>query len=440
VLDEIREAAGTIPGGSITVEKESSGPPTGKPVQIEISGEDFDELIVTANRFKALLDSIQIPGIEELDLDLETGKPEVRLNINRDRATAYGLSTGQIGTLMRTAINGNEVSKFRDGEDQYPIVVRLDERYRQDLGAMRNLLITFMDQKGGGLKQIPAAAVADFDYTETVGGVRRKELKRVITIGSNVLDGYNANQINQRIRELIEQFNAPAGVAFKQGGEQEDQQETTEFLGGAMVTALLLILLILVILFNSIGQTMIILLQVLFSVIGVLLGFALTGMTISIAFTGVGIVALAGIVVNNGILLLEFTNQLKKEGWRTRPAIVEAGKIRLKPVLLTATSTILGLVPLAIGLNMDFSTLFTDLDPNIFFGGDSAAFWGPLSWTIIFGLIFATLLTLVVVPALYLIYYRGKIRWARRLHRVRLRLKKLDEKGRKPNAEPAVLD
>jgi multidrug efflux pump subunit AcrB len=237
-----------------------------------------------------------------------------------------------------------------------------------------------------------------------------------------VLDGYNANVINAQIAEVGKRFVFPEGITFMQTGEQEDQKETSDFLGLAMMISVMLILFILVTMFNSIGKTLIILSQVVLSIIGVLLGFAFTQMEFSVVMTGVGVIALAGIVVNNGILLIEFTDMRLKEGARPRQAIVEGGKTRLRPVLLTALSTVLGLVPLAIGLNIDFPGLFSNLEPNFYLGGDNVVFWGPLSWTIIFGLGFATVLTLLFIPAFYFAYYAFKIGWKRKLHRLRLRL------------------
>lgn len=423
LLEEIRDSVQGFAGTEITVEPEQSGPPTGPPINIEIRGEDFEQLVEVSTRFQAYLDSIAIPGVEELTNDLELNKPEIVFRINRDRANRLGINTATLGTVLRTAVNGNEVSQYREGEDQYPIIVRLEEDYRQSLSRLRNLNITFMDMATGSFKQIPASAIADFEIGSSYGGIKRKDLKRVVTVSSNVLEGYNANAINQQIRQLLKSYPLPDGITIELTGEQEDQKETADFLGLAMLLSVMLILFILTTLFNSIGKTFIILSQVLFSVIGVLLGFAIFRMELSIVMTGVGIVALAGIVVNNGILLIEFTDLLKKQGWKTRDAIIEAGKIRLKPVLLTAISTILGLIPLAVAFNIDFPGLFANLEPGIYFGGDNAAFWGPLSWTIIFGLLFATILTLVVVPALYLIYYAMKIRLWRRFNRLRHKLR-----------------
>jgi multidrug efflux pump subunit AcrB len=233
-------------------------------------------------------------------------------------------------------------------------------------------------------------------------------MKRLITVSSNVISGYNENEVVEQIQKALNNYNVPEGFEVQMTGQQEEQAETQAFLNWAMLIALGLIFIILVTQFNSLSKPLIILSEILFSIIGVFLGFALTGMDMSIVMTGVGIVALAGIVVKNGILLVEFMDVLMGEGHELNAAIIEAGKTRLNPVLLTAASTILGLIPLGIGLNFNFITLFTDLDPNIFIGGQSVVFWGPLAWTIIFGLAFATLVTLIVVPVMYLINYKIK--------------------------------
>jgi multidrug efflux pump len=414
-LDKIRAAVKGIPGAEIAVEQERNGPPTGKPINIEVSGEDFDQLARLSQQVKTYLDSLQIPGVEELKSDLQANKPEVLVEIDRERANREGISTGQIGNEIRTAIYGSEVSKFKEGNDDHPIQLRYAFDQRSNIDELLNLKITFRDMAmGGQIRQIPLSAVANVRYTSSYGGIKRKNLKRVITISSNVVSGYTPNEVQEKITSALKSFDMPKGYETVLTGEQEEQKETSGFLGNAMLISLGLIFLILVTQFNSMSKPVIILSEIIFSVIGVLLGFSLFNMAISIVMTGIGIVALAGIVVRNGILLVEFTDLLKEQGYKTRDAIIQAGKTRMTPVILTATATILGLVPLAIGFNIDFVTLFAELDPKIHIGGDSVAFWGPLSWTIIFGLSFATFLTLILVPAMYYISYTAKIR-AKRL-------------------------
>jgi multidrug efflux pump len=247
------------------------------------------------------------------------------------------------------------------------------------------------------------------DYTSTLGSVKRKNQKRVITLKSNVLNGYTPTAVNQQLAQSIANFKKiPDGVTIKQTGEGEQQAETGAFLGKALFIALGFILLVLVLQFNSVGKSVIILTEILFSVIGVILGFAITKMEVSVIMTGLGIVGLAGIVVKNGILVIEFADELRSRGMKTRAAVIEAGKTRIIPVLLTAMAAILALIPLAVGFNINFITLFSELNPHIYFGGDNAVFWKPLSWTIIFGLAFAFFMTLFMVPSMYLIYERLK--------------------------------
>ena len=402
-LDKIREAVKGIPGAEITVDQERNGPPVGKPISIEIYGDDFTELANASNGIKRYLDSLQIGGVEELKSDLQNNKPELVVDIDRERANREGIFTGQIGSEMRTAVYGKEVSKFRDDNDDYPIMLRMVESQRNDIDALLNMKITYRDMTTFGIRQVPLSSVAKVHYQNTYGGIKRKNQKRLITLSSNVLNGYNPNEVVANVTAAIEKFPKPDAVVVKMAGEQEDQKESQDFLQLAMLISVGLIFMTLMLQFNSISKTMLIISEVVLSLIGVLLGFSIFKMEISIVMTGVGIVALAGIVVRNGILLVEFTDLLREQGMETKQAIIQAGKTRMTPVILTATATMLGLVPLAVGFNIDFESLFTHFDPHIYFGGDNVAFWGPLSWTMIFGLGFATFLTLILVPAMYLI-------------------------------------
>jgi len=417
-LNEIRNAVKDIPGAEIAVDKVQMGPPVGKPVNIELAGEDLNELVLQSVRFKRYIDSLQIGGIEELKSDFATTKPELLVNLDRERANYEGITAAVVGDAIRTGQLGKEVSKYREGEDQYPIMLRFEDNQRKDIEQLLNLTIAYTDMNTGILRKIPLSAVAQVDYINSYGQINRLNLKRVITLSSNVLDGYNANEINAQLRSVIPAFAAESGVDIRITGEQEDQQETMSFLLKAMLISLFLIMFILVTQFNSMPKALIIVSEVLFSLIGVFLGYMIFGMTVSIIMTGMGIVALAGIVVRNGILLVEFTDVLKRKGVKTRQAIIEAGKTRITPVVLTATATILGLIPLAIGLNINFQTLLSSLNPDVYFGGENVMFFGPLSWTIIFGLSFATFITLIMIPVMYfVIYYRGIRRQRYRLHR-----------------------
>jgi multidrug efflux pump subunit AcrB len=407
-LDSIRNSLKGIPGAEISVDQEKGGPPTDPPVNIEVASEEFDNLIKTAVNLKNYLDSINVPGVEELKMDVDLKNPEITLTVDRERALINGVSSAQIGMQLRTALFGREASKIKEGEDEYKIQIRNEKVQRNSLSDLLNMEIVFRDfASGGQIKRVPISSVVTVDLTSTLGSVKRKNQKRVITLRSNVLTGYTPTAVNIDIAKHIAEFKKkPDDVSIRQTGEGEQQAETGAFLGKALVIALLLILLILVIQFNSVSKPIIILSEIIFSVIGVLLGFAITKMEVSVVMTGIGIVGLAGIVVKNGILVIEFADELRARGLKTREAVVQAGKTRIIPVLLTALAAILALVPLAIGFNIDFVSLFSELDPHIFFGGDNAVFWKPLSWTIIFGLAFAFFMTLVIVPAMYLIAER----------------------------------
>jgi multidrug efflux pump subunit AcrB len=320
-----------------------------------------------------------------------------------------GVSTAQIGMQLRTALFGREVSKIKEGEDEYKIQLRNLEVQRQSLPDLLNMRIVFRDMASGQVKQVPISSLVTVDYTSTYGSIKRKNVKRVITLYSNVAGGYTPTDVNTKLTDAIADFNnINDAVTIRQTGEGQQQAETGAFLSKALLIALALILFILVLQFNSVSKPIIILTEILFSVIGVLLGFALTGMEVSVVMTGIGIVGLAGIVVKNGILVIEFADELRGRGLKTREAVVQAGKTRIIPVLLTALAAILALLPLAFGFNINFVTMFSELNPHIFFGGDSATFWKPLSWTLIFGLSFAFFMTLFMVPSMYLIAERLK--------------------------------
>ncbi|MBI4947751.1 MAG: efflux RND transporter permease subunit [Bacteroidetes bacterium] len=408
-LVKIREAVLGIPGVEITVDQESGGPPTQKPIYIEVSGDKFEDLIASSQSLKRLIDSLQIPGVEDLKSDLQLNKPEIKIDINRERANREGISTAQIGMEIRNAVFGKEVSRFKDDNDDYPIMMRYKESQRNNIDELRNLKMTYRDMNMGGIiRQVPLSTFASVDYTSTYGGIRRKNQKRVITLTSNVLSGFNSNKVVANVQTAMKEFKTPEGVTAVLTGEKEEQKEASDFLGRSLLISIFIILMILILQFNSFSKALIILSEIVLSIIGVLLGLAIFNMDLSIVMTGIGIVALAGIVVRNGILLVEFTDNLMEQGMPLREAVVEGGRIRMTPVLLTATATILGMIPLAIGFNIDFVTMFTELKPHIYFGGDSVAFWGPLSWTIIFGLGFATFITLILVPVMYLISARTK--------------------------------
>ena len=414
VLIEIRALLKDIPGVDIIVDRPSDGPPAGSPVNIEVAGDDYQQLLATAEDIKQFIKTKNILGIEELKLDVEQGKPELPIIIDRQKARRLNVSTGQIGDALRTSLYGKEISTFKDGEDDYPINMRLADKYRYNKEALINQKITFRNQSSGKIVQVPISSIAHAETSSTFSSVKRKDLDRVITIASNVLEGYNATEINNQIKMEMKNYDLPKNTSISFTGEQEKQAEEMAFLSKALLIAVFFIFLILVAQFNSTSTPIIISLTVLLSLIGVLLGLIVFRMEFVIMMTMIGIISLAGIVVNNAIVLIDYTNLVMvrkrlelglEAGILTKEviyeSIVEGGKTRLRPVLLTAITTILGLLPLAIGININFMTLFTKFDPEFYIGGENVAFWGPMSWTIIFGLTFSTFLTLIIVPVMY---------------------------------------
>ncbi|WP_367328323.1 efflux RND transporter permease subunit [Lentimicrobium sp.] len=415
---------GVYPGVVMTIEKQNEGPPVGKAINIEIAGRDFNRLLDITDEAINRMNASRIPGIEGLQIDLDLGQPEMNVTIDREKARRFGLSTGQIASTIRTAVFGSEVSKFKMGEDDYPIQLRMKDEYRYNVASVLNQRITFRDQASGKIVQVPVSAVADVSLSSTYGSVLRKDRDRVITIWSNVIEGYNATEINNQLKPILADMEFPEGYNYRFTGEQEEQAESMAFLIRALLIAVAVILLILVGQFNSVVKPFIILISVLLSTIGVFGGLATFGMNFVVIMTGVGIVSLAGVVVNNAIVLIDYIGLLKANKKtemgidlsddlpvkESIACVIEAGRTRLRPVLLTAVTTILGLIPLAVGLNIDFAGLFSEFDPDIYFGGDNAMFWGPLSWTVIFGLTFATFLTLVVVPSMYHLFYMVRLK------------------------------
>ena len=424
VLREVREAIQGYPGVRIVVDKPGDGPPTGSPINLEIKGDDYGLILETANNLKLFIDMANIPGIEELKLDIDQGKPELLVHVDRQKARRLGISTAQIGSSLRTALYGKEVSTYKDLKDDYPINIRLKNAFRYDRNALMNQKITFRNQSSGRIKQVPISAVATTENNSSFNAVKRIDMDRVVTVYSNVLSGYNATDVNAKIRAFIEDFEIPKGLEISFTGEQEKQAEEMAFLSKALLIAVLLIFLILVAQFNSASTPIIISISVVLSLIGVLFGLLIFRMDFVILMTMIGIISLAGIVVNNAIVLIDYINltiirkrralNLDASEKLTSPqlleCVVEGGKTRLRPVLLTAITTILGLLPLALGININFKTLVTELNPNFYIGGENVAFWGPMGWAIIYGLTFATFLTLVVVPILYYLINKIKTR------------------------------
>ncbi|MFD2517629.1 efflux RND transporter permease subunit [Salinimicrobium flavum] len=424
VLSEVRDAVQGFPGVSIIVEKDAAGPPTGYPINMELQGDDYEKMLIEAENLRDHINSLNIGGIEELNIDVNKSKPELNVTVDRVKAGQLGVSTSAVGQTLRRAIYGEEISTYKEGDEDYEINIRFNENFRYDENALFNQPITFKDQNTGELIQVPISSVASKELTSAFSSIKRKDLKRVITLYSNVLEGYNGNAIVEQLKNELQGYELPKDINLMFTGEQEEQAENMSFLLKALLIGLGGILLILVAQFNSIPKPLIILMAVFLSLAGVFLGMVIFRMDFIIIMTMMGIISLAGIVVNNAIVLVDYTqiiidrkkaalgidvhDVLTKEQYFE--AIVEGGKSRLRPVLLTAITTVLGLIPLAIGLNIDFFTLFTDYDPQIYMGGDNVIFWGPLAWTVIFGLIFATFLTLVVVPAMLYIVNRARVK------------------------------
>ena len=427
IMENIRSEVEQYTAAKITVSKDRMGPPVGKPINLEVKGEDYDKLIVIVERILKVLEDQKVPGVDKLKTDLELDKPEILISVNRDAAQRFGISTGQISQTLRTALLGKEVSKYKEGEDDYPIQVRLDETYRYNLHHLMNMKVTFRNNKGK-IVQVPISTICTMEYSSSYGTVRRLGMDRVVTIFSEVKEGFSPGDIVEQFKNTLKDFPMEEGYSYKFTGELEKQNESSEFMTGALTFAVFLIFLIIVSQFNSVVYPLIILVSVLFSTIGVFLGFGITGMDFVILMCGIGIISLAGVVVNNAIVMIDYMNILKVQrknelGLATGqhlpvhelPELLAlAGKVRLRPVLLTAITTVLGLFPMALSMNIDFASLLIRFDPHFYFGGDSADFWGPMAWTIIFGLTFATFLTLIVVPAMVLISDRLIIKWSKK--------------------------
>lgn len=402
-----------IAGADITVEKPQAGPPTGKPINLELAGPNMDKLKQMSEKVMNILENNPVYSkLEGLDTDLPESRPEVQITVDRQKAAMFGLSTSQVGTTIRQAINGAEASKYRDGKDEYDITVRLDEKYRQDLGTLADLKIM---EEG---RQIPLSSVADWKVTEGYGGIKHKESERVITVSAAVRSEYQANAVLKEVQGVLKPYlnNMPSGYKASWTGQQEDQQEAQQFLEGAFLVALFLIAFILISQFNSIAKPFIVLTSVIMSISGVLYGLVIFQMPFGIIMTGIGVISLAGVVVNNAIVLIDYIDILRtRDNMELEEALVQAGKVRFRPVILTAVTTALGLVPLAIGFNLDFIVLvsqpvefFTHLGEYLYMGGPQAAWWSPMAISVIVGLIFATMLTLILVPVLYSMIESGR--------------------------------
>lgn len=415
IMSNIKDATKDFPKAQITVGKDNMGPPVGKPINVEVKGENYLTLIEEVEKIKKKMEDANLKGVDQLKTDLELGKPMLEISINQEASRRFGLSTMQIAGTIRTALLGKEISKYKQGEDDYKIKLRFKDEYRYNLNNLLNTRITFRNPANGQISQVPISAVATVNYNSTYGSIKRKDMDRVISIYSEVEEGANANELVAQFKDLLSDHEIREGYEFKFTGEQEEQAESMAFLGGAMLIAVFLIFLIIVSQFNSIAGPFIILLSVVMSTVGVFLAFSITQTTFSAMMSGIGIISLAGIVVNNAIVLIDYTNLLRRrkkaaKGMEQKEVlsineikdtIIESGRTRLRPVLLTAITTVLGLFPLAIGLNINFVGLLSQGNAELYWGGQNADFWGPMAWAVIYGLIFSTFLTLVIVPVMY---------------------------------------
>ncbi|WBL25464.1 efflux RND transporter permease subunit [Zunongwangia sp. HGR-M22] len=424
VMEEIRQAVQGFPGASIIVEKDAAGPPAGYPINIELRGEDYEEMLAEAENMRSYIQNLSIEGIEELKIDVNKSKAELQVKVDRRRAGQLGVSTVAVGQTLRRAIYGEEISTYKEGDDDYEVNVRFGDEFRYDENALFNQPITFKNQNNGETVQVPISSLVETDATSSFSAIKRKDLKRVITVYSNVLGDYNANEIVGQLKTELQNYELPEEMSFAFTGEQEEQDDNMAFLLKALLIAIGGILLILVAQFNSLSKPIIIVSAVILSLVGVFFGLIIFQMDFVIIMTMMGIISLAGIVVNNAIVLIDYTqilidrkkNELGLEDsdLLTRAqyfeVIVRGGRSRLRPVLLTAITTVLGLIPLSIGFNIDFFGLMIDYAPGIYIGGDNVIFWGPLAWTVIFGLVFATFLTLIVVPVMFYLVNRAKVK------------------------------
>lgn len=432
VLEKLQKTVTGYPGVVVTVAKNADGPPVGKPINIEIRGKEIEPLLDEAERVKKFIEDRNVPGIEALRIDIDRAKPEMPIIIDREKARRLNVSTYAIADAIRTALFGKEVSTFRieGDDDDYEINVRLKDEYRYNTQQLMDMRITFRDMLTGQIRQVPISSVAKEDYTTTFSAIKRKDLDRVVTVSSNVIAGYNNNEVVQQIKdEMASGYTVSEQNTLRFTGEQEDQAKDMNFLLMSFVVAIFVVFLIIVAQFNSISYPMIVMSTVIFSTIGVFLGLVVFRMDFIILMTMLGIISLIGVVVNNAIVLMDFARLLFARAKRqlgldsdqvipndhSMEALIIAGRTRLRPVLLTAITAVLGLLPLAIGLNFNFFSLFSELDPHIHMGGDNVVFWGPLSWAVIYGLIFATFLTLIMVPVMLLIVQKIKHRrqWKR---------------------------
>ena len=424
-IEDLRAHLAAFTGARLIIDKQEEGPPTGKPVSVEISGDDF---LVLGNLAGQIRERIRnIPGLVDIVDDYDEHLPGIEVRMDVDKAGRYGLTTWDIAGTVRTALYGSEVAKFRMGEDEYDIRVRLQEKFRGKVEDLENLRIFYEG------KQIPLGTVASARFKSSLASITRKDAQRVVTVGAEAAAGYNGNALLAMVQERLSDFILPPGYTISYTGESEDQEEAMAFLSDAFVLALMLIFIVLIAQFASVAVPLVILSSVMLSLIGVLLGLVVMRMPFGIIMTGVGVISLAGIVVNNAIVLLDYIEQLRARGLSKVDAIVKGGVTRFRPVVLTAVTTILGLIPLTTGVSVDFIGMAQGSFAHaLTIGGESSNWWGPMGVAVIWGLAVATFLTLVVVPVMYSsldpvgrFFYKLLIGWWR-------------DRGRSVEAQPAV--
>jgi multidrug efflux pump len=388
-VDEIRKRVADIVGGKITIAMEEEGPPTGAPINIEISGDNFSVLGRLAREVKNII--TQVPHVKDVRDDFVEGTPSVRVLVDRQKAALFGLTTNTIGFALKTAYNGLDVSSFREGDEDYDITVQLRETDRRQVDVLRELLLPTPVGE-----MVPLTTLARIDYAGSIGDITRINNERVVTVKASVDETKIPGPVARaQCEAILKDLPLPPGYGLKFTGEFEFQQESEDFLQKAFLIALLLIFLLLVSQFNSVTQPFIIMTSVILSLGGAFLGLMIFRQPFGIIMTGVGVISLAGVVVNNAIVLIDYTNRLRKRGLALREAVIAAGATRLRPVILTAVTTILGLIPMVTGVSFDFHKF------AISWVSESSQWWRSMAVVVIFGLMVATFLTLVVVPALY---------------------------------------
>jgi len=396
-LDEIRRRVAKIPGVKITVDEQDQGPPTGPPINIELSGESFAVLSRIAEQMKKIV--AQVPHVKDVRDDYQGGLPSVQVHIDRQRAALFGLTTSAIGMALKIAYNGLDVSTYYEGDEDYDITVTLAESDRQVTDILHKLMLPSPSGE-----MVPLTTLATISYKGTIGDIVRKNHERVVTVQANVDEAKTTGTVaREKVMALMEKLDLPAGYTYKFTGEDQEQKESQAFLTNAFILALFLIFFILVTLFNSVVQPVIILTSVILSLGGAFWGLAVIGSPFGVIMTGVGVISLAGVVVNNAIVLIDYTNKLRQKGMAIRDAVIAAGATRLRPVMLTAVTTILGLLPMVTGVSYDFHLMAMS------WTSESSQWWRSMAIVVIFGLLIATILTLVVVPTLYAMIEEGKL-------------------------------